>query len=202
MPSYAFRTLAGDLFLSAPEFAMPIPVHAQIAQAIRAEEAARAPRVNVDAILEKLVTDHGTPPMYRGGIPANARKLVALAESAGFETRVGEGRIGCRVEGYNAGRALGFTATWERGRAKGATWHTPWRYGLVEDRRPFGVDARTKLSKAGHRHPRGASDTRLAILGSPWGLAITHSELTSRLQEIIDPGTGASTLATRGRMRP
>ena len=183
MPTYAFRTPDGDLYLSAPEFAIPIPVHAQIAQAIRAEEAAAAPRVptlveDVDA----LVTDHGLPSYHRGPVPANARKLVALAEAAGFETKTLTHRTGCRVEGYNAARALGFTATFERGRAKGATWNTPWRYGIVEDRRPVGVNKLTRTGLAKKR-PAGVGQQRLAILGSPWGLAITHSELTSRLQE-------------------
>lgn len=183
MPTYAFRTPDGDLYLSAPEFAIPIPVHAQIAQAIRAEEAAATPRVptlveDVDA----LVTDHGLPSYYRGPVPANARKLVALAEAAGFETKTLTHRTGCRVEGYNSARALGFTATFERGRAKGATWNTPWRYGIVEDRRPVGVNKLTRTGLAKKR-PAGVGQQRLAILGSPWGLAISHTELTSRLQE-------------------
>lgn len=183
MPSYAFRDAGGDVVLLAPEFEKPIPVHAQIAQAIREKEAAAAPRVptlveDVDA----LVTDHGLPKYYRGPVPANARKLVALAEAAGFETKTLVHRTGCRVEGYNADRALGFRATWTRGRADGASWCTPWRYGIVEDRRPVGVNKLTRTALAGKRGA-GMGTQRLAILGSPWGLSITHSELTSRLQE-------------------
>ena len=182
MPTYAFRDAGGDVVLLTPEFAKPIPVHAQIAQAQRVAEAAETPRVDVQAILDGLVTDHDAPPVYRGGIPTNARKLVALAEAAGFETKTLAHRTGHRVEGFNAGRALGFTASWERGRAKGATWNTPWRYGIVEDRRPVGVNKTSRTALAGKRGA-GTGTTRLAILGSPWGLAITHSELTSRLQE-------------------
>ena len=180
MPTYAFRDPSGDLLVSAPEFAMPIPVHAQIAQAQRAHDAA-GPQ-SVAELVADLVTDHDLPRYYRGPVPRNARALVALAESAGFETKTLTHRTGHRVEGYNAGRALGFTATWERGRAKGATWHTPWRYGVIEDRRPVGVNKTSRTGLAGKR-AAGMGTTRLAILGSPWGLAITHSELTSRLQE-------------------
>ena len=183
MPTYAFRDPAGDLLVSAPEFAMPIPVHAQIAQAQRALDVAGPQRVrSVAELVAGLVTDHGLPRYYRGPVPRNARALDALAESAGFETKTLEHRTGCRVEGYHAGRALGFTATWERGRAKGATWNTPWRYGIIEDRRPVGVNRTSRTGLAGKRGA-GMGTTRLAILGSPWGLAITHSELTSRLQE-------------------
>lgn len=183
MPSYAFRDAAGDVVLLAPEFEKPIPVHAQIAQAQREKDAAAAPRVpTLREDVEDLVTDHGLPAYYRGPVPANARKLVALAEAAGFETKTLEHRTGCRVEGYNADRALGFTATFTRGRADGATWNTPWRYGIVEDRRPVGVNKLTRTGLAKKR-PAGVGTQRLAILGTPWGVAITHSELTSRLQE-------------------
>ena len=193
MPTYAFRDPSGDLLVSAPEFAMPIPVHAQIAQAQRAgggrrQDAAGGPRIpNVaepagGPVVADLVTDHGLPRYYRGPVPRNARALVALAESAGFETKTLEHRTGHRVEGYHAGRALGFTATWERGRAKGATWNTPWRYGIVKDSRPVGVNAKTRTGLAGKR-AAGMGATRLAILGTPWGVPITHSELTARLQE-------------------
>lgn len=162
--------------------AMPTPVHAQIAQAQREREAA-APRVPAVAeVVSSLVADHGLPRYYRGPVPRNARALVALAEAVGFETKILEHRTGCRVEGYNAGKRLGFTATWERGRAKGATWNTPWRYGIVDDRRPVGVNAKTRTALA-RKRGAGMGTTRLAILGSPWGLATTHSELTTRLQE-------------------
>ena len=183
MPTYAFRNPSGDLLVSAPEFAMPTPVHTQIAQQQRAADAGAGPRVlDIAEIVAGLVTDHDLPRYYRGPVPANARKLVALAEAVGFETKTLEHRTGHRVEGFNAARALGFTASWERGRAKGATWNTPWRYGIVEDRRPVGVNKTSRTALAGKRGA-GTGTTRLAILGSPWGLAITHSELTSRLQE-------------------
>ena len=183
MPTYAFRDPSGDLLVSAPEFAMPIPVHTQIAQAQRALDLAGPQRAqSVAELVAGLVTDHDLPRYYRGPVPTNARKLVALAEAAGFETKTLTHRTGCRVEGYNAARALGFTATFERGRAKGATWNTPWRYGIVEDRRPVGVNKLTRTGLAKKR-PAGVGQQRLAILGSPWGLAISHTELTSRLQE-------------------
>lgn len=183
MPTYAFRDAGVDVVLLAPEFAKPIPVHAQIAQAQRALDVAGPQRAqSVAEVVAGLVTDHDLPRYYRGPVPMNARKLVALAEAAGFETKTLVHRTGHRVEGYHAGRALGFTASWERGRAKGATWNTPWRYGIVEDRRPVGINKLTRTALAGKRGA-GMGTTRLAILGSPWGLALTHSELTSRLQE-------------------
>jgi len=188
MSSYSFREgIGGDTYLDAPEFAKPIPVHAQTAAALEAVDAVRAhgDRARAQCVLDALVTDHGRPHVepYAGDVVTrNARALVALAEAAGFETKTLEHRTGCRVEGYNADRALGFTASWERGRAKGATWNTPWRYGIVEDRRPVGVNKTSRTALAGKRGA-GMGTTRLAILGSPWGLAITHSELTSRLQE-------------------
>lgn len=183
MPTYARRDAGGDVVLFAPEFAKPIPVHAQIAQQQRAADAGAGPRVlDIAEIVAGLVTDHDLPRYYRGPVPRNARALVALAEAAGFETKTLEYRTGHRVEGYHADRALGFTATWERGRAKGATWNTPWRYGIIEDRRPVGVNKTSRTALAGKRGA-GMGTTRLAILGSPWGLPITHSELTSRLQE-------------------
>ena len=165
--------------------AMPTPAHAQIAQAQRERDRNATPRApDVAELVANLVADHGLPRYYRGPVPRNARGLVALAESAGFEAKILEHRTGCRVEGYNAGRRLGFTATWERGRAKGATWNTPWRYGIVDDRRPVGVNKLTRTALAGKRGA-GMGTTRLAILGSPRGLAITHSELTTRLQEEV-----------------
>lgn len=187
MSSYTFRDAAGDVFLDAPEFARPIPVHAQTPGALAAVASVR--RLGVETrlqrVLDALVTDHGRPRVipYEGDVVTrNARALVALAEAAGFETKLLAFPASCRVEGYNADRALGFRATWTRGRADGATWNTPWRYGIVEDRRPVGVNAKTRTALAGKRGA-GMGTTRLAILGSPWGLAITHSELTSRLQE-------------------
>ena len=187
MSSYSFREgIGGDIYVDAPEFARPIPVHAQTPSALAAVESVKAHGVVVRAqhVLDALVTDHGRPHVetYAGGIPTNARKLVALAEAGGFEAQLLTFPAGCRVEGLNRERALGFTATFERGRAKGATWNTPWRYGIVEDRRPVGINAKSRTALAGKRGA-GMGTTRLAILGSPWGLAITHSELTSRLQE-------------------
>lgn len=187
MTSYAFRDAGGDVVLSAPEFARPIPVHAQTPAALEAVASVRRDGVEtrLQRVLDALATDHGRPhvePHDGDVVTANARRLVALAESAGFETMILRTPAACRVEGVNRERALGFTATWTRGRADGATWNTPWRYGIVEDRRPVGVNEKTRTGLAGKR-AAGVGTTRLAILGSPWGVAITHSELTSRLQE-------------------
>lgn len=187
MATYAFRDAGGDVILSAPEFAMPTPVHAQQASALEAVEAMKRLGIErrLQAEADRIVTDHGTPPVrpYEGDVVTrNARALVALAEAHGFETKLLRFPAACRVEGYHAARALGFRATWTRGRADGATWNTPWRYGIVEDRRPVGVNAKTRTALAGKRGA-GMGTTRLAILGSPWGMKITHAALTARIEE-------------------
>lgn len=129
------------------------------------------------------MTTHGLPKVapYRGPIPANAHKLEAAARAAGFETKLLVTVSGCRVEGHHPARRVGFTATFERGRAKGASWHEPWRYGIVRDERKAGkVNALTRTALKGYR-PAGVGETRLAILGSPVGLPITHTTLNERI---------------------
>lgn len=186
MPSYAFRNAAGDVILSAPEFAKPIPVHAQQPGALEAVEAMRrlGYERRLQHVIDTLVTDHGNPRrvVYSGGIPANAKKLEASAQRAGFETQLLTFAEGCRVEGIDRAARVGFTATFIRGRAKSATWNTPWRYGIVTDDRPVGVNSLTRTGLAGKR-PAGVGTTRLAILGSPWGIALTHTELAERIAE-------------------
>lgn len=186
MPTYAFRDEHGDLVLSAPEFSKPIPVHAQTPEARAAVEAMRrfGHERRLGAVVRSLVTEHGNPKRatYAGGIPRNATALEKAASAAGFETRLLTFAEGCRVEGIDRAARVGFTATFIRGRAKSATWNTPWRYGVVNDDRPVGVNSLTRTGLAGKR-PAGVGTTRLAILGTPWGVSITHSELTERLQE-------------------
>lgn len=187
MSSYTFRDAAGDVILDAPEFARPIPVHAQQPAAAEAVEAMKAAGVALRAerVLAEIVTDHGRPhaePFEGKVVTANAVKMRRLAEAAGFETKTITTPAACRVEGFNRGRSLGFTATWTRGKADGATWNTPWRYGIVEDRRPVGINKLTRTALAKKRGA-GVGSQRLAILGTPWGVAITHGELTARLEE-------------------
>ena len=162
------------------EFGRPLPVHAQRPEALAAVEAQR--RLDEERRREAFATDHGRPRIkpYRGGIPANATKLEALAQRHGFETMIVELADGCRVEGHHPERRVGFRATFTRGRADGASWHEPYRYAIVRDDRPVGVNALTRTGLKGRR-PAGVGTTRLALLGSPSGFPITHTELTERI---------------------
>lgn len=187
MSTYAFREgIGGDVELFAPEFARPIPTHAQSAEAADAVEAVRregrASRLQRAAA--SLVTDHGRAPIRSTGkdpVTANARKLAALAEANGFEVKILSDAGSCRVEGHHAQRRQGFTASWVAGRATVASWHEPWRYAIVEDKRSVKVNALTRTALAGHR-AAGVGTLRLALLGSPLGLPLTHTALAERIQ--------------------
>lgn len=185
MTTYAFRDARGDVYLLAPEFAKPTPVHAQQASSLAAVEAHR--RQGVELRLQKdaatIVTDHGRPALvpYDGDVVTrNARALIRQAESAGFEVKLLEFPDACRVEGMHRGRRVGFTVTWTRGRAAGASWHAPWKYGIIQDDRPIGVNAKTRTALAGKRGA-GMGTTRLTILASPRGLPINHATLNERI---------------------
>lgn len=185
MTTYAFRDEKGDVTLLAPEFSRPIPVHAQTPGALRAVETMRA--IGLERIaqreMDQIVTDHGRPPIAtyeRDVVTANAKKLATLAEAHGFEVHTLRFPDACRVEGIHRGRRVGFTATWTRGRASGASWHEPWRYGIVADTRPVGVNKMTLTGLAGKR-AAGIGTTRLTILASPVGLPINHATLNERI---------------------
>lgn len=187
MPTYAFRDEHGNLVLSAPEFAQPIPSHAQTPEARAAVEAMRrlGHERRLDAVVSSLVTDYGRPhvPPYAGGVPANARKLEEAASAAGFETMTREDGETTIVEGLHRGRRVGFRAYWKRGRAVGGTWHSGgrdmWRLVDISDR-PIGVDARTKTTKVGCRHDEN-DRTRLVLVESPRGITYNITELTERI---------------------
>lgn len=184
MSSYAFGGEPGQPGTLGLEFAKPIPVHAQTPEALEAVEsvrrAGRAARLQRE--VSALATDHGTPRIrrYDGGIPANARRLEKAARAAGFDVRVLDMIDGCRIEGHHAQRRVGFRATWTEGKADGASWHAPWKYTLVNDERPVGVNKLTRTGLANKR-PAGVGTTRLAIIASPRGIAITHTELLERV---------------------
>lgn len=184
MTTYAFRTLSGDLYLSAPEFSRPTPVHAQVAAELRERE-----RAGQTAALRRrmrgaeLVTDVGNPAPYRGKlVPANALKVADAARAAGFEVRVIEYPDGCRVEGLHRERRVGFRADWVRGRTAGASWHTPYRYAVVRDDRPVKASAVSHTALKGYR-PVGVGETRMQLLGRPQGMKINHTTLLERISK-------------------
>lgn len=182
MTTYAFRDERGDLVAFAPELSPPVPVHAQRASAVAAVEAHRriAAATRLERELEAIVTDVGRPKPYTGGIPANAKKILAEAEAAGFETKLLTFTDGCRVEGLHRERRVGFRATFTRGRASSASWHEPYRYTLVRDDRPVKVNALTRTGLKDYR-AAGVGETHLSLLASPHGLRITHTELRERI---------------------
>jgi len=182
--TYAFRTLAGDLFLSAPESARPTPVHAQIAEAQRqVERAGEAASVRRRVRGAELVTVHGNPPPYRGAkLSANAKKLIAAAEAAGFQVKALEFVDGAEIQGLHVKRRVGFRAEYVRGRAAAASWHEPYRYAIVRDDRPIKVNALTRTGLKGYR-TAGMSETRLQLLGRPQGMKITVTQLLERIEQ-------------------
>lgn len=187
MPTYAFRDERGELVLSAPEFAKPIPVHAQTPEARAAVEAMRryGHERRLGAVVQSLVTEHGRPHVqpYTGGVPTAAKRVEKAASAAGFETMTREDGETTIVEGLHRGRRVGFRAYWKRGRAIGGTWHSGgrdvWRLVDISDR-PIGVDARTKTTKVGCRHDEN-DRTRLVLVESPRGIPYNITELTERI---------------------
>ena len=184
MTTYAFRTYAGDLFLSAPEFGRPTPVHAQIAASQReAERAGATASVRRRLRSAELVTDHGNPPPYRGPkVPANASKLMMQAHAAGFAVKALEFVDGVEVQGLHKRRRVGFRAEYVRGRAKSASWHEPYRYSIVRDTRAVKVNALSRTGLKGYR-TAGMSETRLQLLGRPQGMKITVTQLLERIEK-------------------
>ena len=186
MPTY--RLTSGAIV---PEFAKPIPQHALTDGALEAVEAMR--RMGVDRLAEReisrIVTKHGRPARSRWQgevVTRNARALLALAEASGFTAQLLVDEERCVVEGYRLAPAkVGFRATWLRGSAGGFAWCTPWRYELVEDTRPAGVNAKTFTGKEGTRSP-GVGSQRLAITGTPWGLSVSWAELQRRVRAAAD----------------
>lgn len=185
MTTYAFRDERGDVTMLAPEFGRPIPVHAQQPSALAAVEAHKRIALERDAVrrMDEIVTDHGRPALvpYDGDVvTSTARGVVKLAEANGFEVKLFRFPDSCRVEGLHRGRRVIFRATWTRGEADGAAWAEPWRYGLVSDTRPVGVNKKTRTSLAKKR-AAGIGTTRLTILASPYGLPINHTTLKERI---------------------
>lgn len=184
--------------------AMPIPLHAQTDAARAAVEAHRL--IGIEQRVQRevhgwedgrgdrrggIVTKHGNPKRstWEGDpVTANARRLLASAEAAGFTAHLLVESERCIVEGYRlTPRKEGFRATWVRGSAAGGgfAWCEPWRYEIQDDDRPVGVDAVARVGKVGYRSP-GVDRRHLRIVGSPWGLPIGYTELARRVREAAD----------------
>lgn len=113
--------------------------------------------------------------------PAAATRLEKQAAAAGWATNIFEtpGNVRTVVEGVKGTTA--FRAVWHRGRAESGTWHErDWRYELVNDPRPVGVSSTTRVALAGKR-PAGVTSQRLAVVASPWGIAVGVSEISKRV---------------------
>lgn len=203
--------IGGDVVLLAPHLSPPRPAHALTPAAADAVETVRriGRETRLQREAARLVTDAGaTPPVEPYLIPEirrwttkkgkrkseptgrmipgdvvtrNARNLQRDAEAAGFEVLLLEYRAGCRVEGIHRARRVGFTATWTRGRADGASWHEPWKYAIAHDPRPVGVSARAGVALAGKRGA-GLDALHLRIVASPLGLPISQAELRERIK--------------------
>jgi len=179
-------------------FAMPIPLHAQTDAA---REAVRSmQRMAHERQVQRMVggwtdgrgehrggivTKHGNPPasVWEGDpVSRNARALLTLAEENGFTAHLLVAGDHCIVEGYRLEPdKLGFRAGWLRGSADVFVWCTPWRYEIISDERPIGIDQKARTGKVGYRGA-GMGTTRLSIVGSPWGVKVTYVELQRRVR--------------------
>lgn len=171
------------------EFARPTPIHALTPEAAAAvESVARAGyESRMRRTLEGLVTEHDNPHVkpYAGAVvTVSAKRLVALAESKGFDVRVIERETGCTVEAMNVAEEVGFRARWERGKADDGSWHhVRDRYVLVTDDREPGVNATTKTGIKGKRPP-GLGAVHLKLVESRTGLPCNITEIEKRVKEL------------------
>lgn len=167
--------------------AKPTPVHALTDAAEQARESMRryGAERKVERIVASLVTKHGHERVepYDGPlVPAAAKRTRAKADAAGFDTTMHETAVGCSLHGVHRERGVGFAAHWHRGKTTGGTWHERremWKLVDISSR-PIGVDAKTKLTKAKHRHD--ANDrTRLVLVASPRGVSLGITEIERRI---------------------
>lgn len=207
--TYAFRGPSGDVERMSP-FGKPPPPHTMTPEAEEARLAMRrlGEQRRLAAIGSSLVTERGqhvepyaptrivrTWRTTKSGkkkleseelVPADVRPAAAIAlekraAAAGWKTNLftTPGDVRTVVEGVRG--AVAFRAVWLRGRAESGTWHErAWRYELVEDRRPVGVSKLTRVALAGKRGA-GMGTTCLAIVASPWGIAVGVSEISKRV---------------------
>lgn len=169
------------------EFARPRPAHALTAGAEAARETMRrvGREKRVERTVSSLVTQHGNPHVepYDGPlVPAAAKVTERKARAAGFETTMHETPVGCSLHGVHRERGVGFAAHWLRGKTAGGTWHErETRYKLVDiSDRPIGVDQKTRLTKAKHRHDE-SDRTRLVCVASPHGVSCGITEIERRI---------------------
>ena len=210
MATYTFRNAAGDIERLCL-FGKPPPPHTLTPAAEEARESMRrhGARRIVEREAGLLVTDHGNPHVEpyaptkivrtwrttkKGKkklesetiVPADVRPAAAIAlekkaAAAGWKTNLftTPGDVRTVVEGVRG--TVAFRAVWLRGRAESGTWHErEWRYELVRDERPVGVAKITRTALAGKRGA-GLGTTHLAIVASPWGIAVGVSEISKRV---------------------
>jgi hypothetical protein len=181
--TYSFRDAAGDVVLSAPEFARPIPVHAQRPEALAA--VARM-RTAADAerrarVVAGLVTGHGRPAMraYRKPPPAGYERVKRLAEENGWTVTEYTSPTGHALQGRRG--ELGFRAFWHHGKTVGATWHEKReRWALITDDREVKMNTRDRVGRAGYR-TEGVDRIHLSLLATPHGLPINVTTLEERI---------------------
>lgn len=169
-------------------FAKPRPVHALTDGALAgvASVLSVGAARRLDEEMAALVTKHGYTQVeaWVGEvIPRNARNLERDALALGYRAQSLVRDAACTVEGYHAEARVGFRAMWLRGAAFGFSWHTPWRYEVVEDRREVRVNQKTHTGLSGYRSA-GMGMTRLALVGTPDGLPVTYAELLRRMRAV------------------
>jgi hypothetical protein len=186
--TYAFRDASGDLVASYPEFARPIPPHAQTPGALAAVESVRelGRRTRLDRVVAGIVLEHGNPPPvapYEGDVvTSGARAMVKLAKSRGFDVKVEPLPDRVVVSGFRPD--CGFSAEWVRGNAGVATWHEPRiRYAMIHDKRPVGVSARDRVALAKKRGA-GLGEYHLSIVASPHGVKVGVTVVTERIKAL------------------
>lgn len=117
-------------------------------------------------------------------VASGAVALSTVAVDAGFEIRQTTTHDAVTVEGAHPS-LCGFRATWRRGRFLRGSWHAPWRYALIEDRREVAIDQRARVGKAGYRSP-GMGTERLSIVATPWGMSVNLTELKQRIAALTE----------------
>lgn len=186
----------------AHEFAVPLPVHMLTPAAESARLAVRnhGARRKLDRAMASLVTDVGNPgvvkPFDGSTVTANGVRMLMAAQEAGFEARIHELARASMVEGHRAVRLedgtrswVGFRAWWTVKTSKGeesmgaaeASWHSPWRYELIDDARIIKMDEKAHTGCVGYR-TLGQGTRRLTIVASPLGTPIGHTALLERVR--------------------